>query len=278
MLKRFKMLTLVVSVVVLPCLVFAASHKVAVGDAVVSNTERTVTVPLEIANQDDFVAADIPLRFSEGVTLDKVSFKDTRVENFDLTVANIDNKEKTVVIGLVNQLSAERKAALTNGEGPVAYLTFTIDDPSLTEVVLEPTVMENPRHEMMFIYNELTENGPVGPRTEDPVFENLAFSLTGDTDSELPTEYALSQNYPNPFNPTTQISFSLPTPGNVSLEVYNVLGQKVTTLVDGNMGAGNHVVEWDGKNSAGVGVSSGVYFYRIATDNFVDTKKMMMLK
>ncbi|MBD3402205.1 T9SS type A sorting domain-containing protein [candidate division GN15 bacterium] len=276
--KRFKMLTLVVSVVVLPCLVFAASHKVAVGDAVVSNTERTVTVPLEIANQDDFVAADIPLRFSEGVTLDKVSFKDTRVENFDLTVANIDNKEKTVVIGLVNQLSAERKAALTNGEGPVAYLTFTIDDPSLTEVVLEPTVMENPRHEMMFIYNEITDNGPVGPRTEDPVFENLAFSLTGDTDSELPTEYALSQNYPNPFNPTTQISFSLPTPGNVSLEVYNVLGQKVTTLVDGNMGAGNHVVEWDGKNSAGVGVSSGVYFYRIATDNFVDTKKMMMLK
>ncbi len=274
--KRVNLITLVVALVIAPCLVFAAANKVAVGTAV-TMTDNTVTVPLEIANQDDFVAADIPLRFSEGVTLEAVSFEGTRVEYFDLAVSNIDNENNTVVIGLVNQLSAERKAALSEGTGPVAYLTFRIEDPSLTEITLEATEMENPRHQLMFIYNEITETGPVGPRREDPVFESVAFSLTGDN-AELPTEFALAQNYPNPFNPTTTISFSLPTPGAVSLEVFNVLGQKVTTLVDGDMAAGIHSIEWDGKNSAGVGVSSGVYFYRIATDNFVDTKKMMMLK
>lgn len=270
------MITLVVALVVMPCLVFAAANKVAIGT--VTTTDNTVTVPLEIANQDDFVAADIPLRFSEGVTLDRVSFEGTRVEYFDLAVSNIDNENNTVVIGLVNQLSPTKKASLSEGSGPIAYLTFKIDDPSITEVTLEKTELENPTHEMMFLYNEMTENGPVGPRREDPEFENIAFSLTGDTDAELPTEFELSQNYPNPFNPTTTISFSLPAAGNVSLEVFNVLGQKVRTLVDGDMTAGLHSVEWDGRNEGGVGVSSGVYFYRIATDNNVETKKMMMLK
>jgi hypothetical protein len=275
--NRVNLITLVVALIVMPCLVFAAANKVAVG-TVVTTTDNTVTVPLEIANQDDFVAADIPLRFPDGVTLEKVSFEGTRVEYFDLTVSNIDNQNNTVVIGLVNQLSAERKASLTKGTGPVAFLTFRIDDPTLTEVSLEATEMENPRHQMMFIYNPITENGPQGPIREDPVFETVTFSLVGETSAELPNEFALAQNYPNPFNPSTTISFSLPAPGQVSLEVFNVLGQKVRTLVDGDMTAGVHTVEWDGKNSAGAGVSSGVYFYRIAADNFSDTKKMMMLK
>ncbi|HVP06337.1 MAG TPA: FlgD immunoglobulin-like domain containing protein, partial [Candidatus Acidoferrum sp.] len=94
----------------------------------------------------------------------------------------------------------------------------------------------------------------------------------------LPQSYGLSQNYPNPFNPTTQISFALPKASQVELTVFNVLGQEVKTLVSGQMDAGSHTVVWDGTNSAGQSVSSGIYFYRISADQFSATKKMLMLK
>ncbi len=91
--------------------------------------------------------------------------------------------------------------------------------------------------------------------------------------SLIPTEYTLNQNYPNPFNPTTTISFSLPEASDVKLEVYNINGQVVTTLANSYFEAGVHTVSWDSKESA-----SGVYFYRINTNSFTETKKMLLLK
>ncbi|UCD63091.1 MAG: S8 family serine peptidase [Candidatus Zixiibacteriota bacterium] len=88
-----------------------------------------------------------------------------------------------------------------------------------------------------------------------------------------PTEYGLSQNYPNPFNPTTDISFSLPAPGHVSLEIYNIRGQKVTTLVDGFRSAGIHTVRWDASRLA-----SGIYLYRMKSGDYVEQRKMTLLK
>jgi hypothetical protein len=93
------------------------------------------------------------------------------------------------------------------------------------------------------------------------------------SESQLPTEFGLHQNYPNPFNPATELSFSLPTATHVTLEIYNVKGQKVTTLVNGSRSAGVHTVTWDGSSFA-----SGVYFYRLKTPEFVKTKKMMLMK
>ncbi len=94
----------------------------------------------------------------------------------------------------------------------------------------------------------------------------------------LPTAYSLSQNYPNPFNPTTQIRFALPQSGMVELKVYDVLGREVVTLINGEHNAGTYTVEWNGKNNYGAQVASGMYIYRIKSGNFVQTKKMMMLK
>jgi hypothetical protein len=101
---------------------------------------------------------------------------------------------------------------------------------------------------------------------------SLALNKAGDEET-LPTEYGLAQNHPNPFNPTTEISFALPVATSVKLEVFNIIGQKVTTLVDGFMDAGYHTVTWDANRSA-----SGVYFYKLQTDSFVDQKKMLLLK
>ena len=89
----------------------------------------------------------------------------------------------------------------------------------------------------------------------------------------LPTQFALHQNYPNPFNPSTEISFSLPEACAVRLEVYNVLGQRVASLVDGRMDAGAHTVTWDATE-----VSSGVYLYHLQAGEFSETRKMMLLK
>jgi PKD repeat protein len=93
------------------------------------------------------------------------------------------------------------------------------------------------------------------------------------TDNGLPSRYRLDQNYPNPFNPVTTIEFSLAQPGHAKLEVFNIAGQKVTTLVDQYLSSGEHVATWDGSN-----VSSGVYFYRLTTERRADTRKMILLK
>jgi glycosidase len=96
--------------------------------------------------------------------------------------------------------------------------------------------------------------------------------------TSVPNEISLYQNYPNPFNPTTQIRYDLSSHGFVSLKVYNMLGQKVRTLVNGLKPSGAHVVSWDGKNDSGVLLSSGVYFYSLQQGPNVITKKMLLVK
>jgi len=101
--------------------------------------------------------------------------------------------------------------------------------------------------------------------------------LTDGTDN-LPTSYALSQNYPNPFNPNTEIKFDIPVRSHVTLTVYNVLGQRVTTLVDKEMPPGSYVADWNSTSDNGKEVTSGVYFYKLEADDFIQTKKMLLLK
>ncbi|MCD4707734.1 MAG: T9SS type A sorting domain-containing protein [Candidatus Sabulitectum sp.] len=93
-----------------------------------------------------------------------------------------------------------------------------------------------------------------------------------------PSSFSL-QNYPNPFKPTTTISYQLSVSANVTLGIYNILGQKVRTLVDENQNAGEHFAIWDGRDSSGQPVSSGVYFYRLESENGTpETRRMMLLK
>ncbi|MBD3402666.1 T9SS type A sorting domain-containing protein [candidate division GN15 bacterium] len=94
----------------------------------------------------------------------------------------------------------------------------------------------------------------------------------------LPVDYELVQNYPNPFNPTTTISFTLPQKASVELTVYNVLGRKVSTLLSKDLPAGTHTVGWNGTDSHGEAVSSGVYFYRLTAGEAVLSRKMVLAR
>ena len=95
---------------------------------------------------------------------------------------------------------------------------------------------------------------------------------------QVPKAYGLSQNYPNPYNLQTQIAYQLPQSGLVLLKIYNIRGELVRTLVNEYKPAGYHTVSWDGKNGDGVAVSSGIYFYRLSSESFSATRKMVMLK
>lgn len=95
---------------------------------------------------------------------------------------------------------------------------------------------------------------------------------------ELPATFSLAQNYPNPFNPSTQISFSLPRTSDVRLDIYNILGQRVTRLVNEKLSAGDYVADWNGYDRAGRTVASGIYFYRLKAGDFVETRRMVLLK
>jgi hypothetical protein len=275
LLKHYRLITVIVAILMVPAVAFSA-NKFGPTTAV-AGTGNTVIVPLEIANENGVVAIDIPLRFSEGVTLKEVTFEGTRVEDFDLKLSRIDNVERTVIIGLIHQLSSTQKEPLAAGEGTIANLVFEVNDPTVTEIRLEKNVTASPAHDLVFVYNTRSEPGQVAFDEAHPVFEPISVALFGVAGS-LPTEFALAQNYPNPFNPTTEISFDLPRNSHVELNVFNILGQRVANLVSGEMDAGSHQISWDGTDSDGGSVASGIYFYRISADDFSSSKKMMLLK
>jgi hypothetical protein len=130
--------------------------------------------------------------------------------------------------------------------------------------------------------------------TVTPAYEITGFSLdgyevaiyefSGPTDDgsghgSLPyAGYRLGQNYPNPFNPSTTIMFDLPRAEYVKLDIFNIKGELVTTIIDQYMTGGRKEVSWTATDSGGRAVSSGVYCYRLVSGDFVQTKKMVLLK
>ena len=131
--------------------------------------------------------------------------------------------------------------------------------------------MDSKQNNYVYIYNHLTNAWKFSMNI-------LGANLKKEGDVEnasvnLPTAYGLDQNYPNPFNPSTEIRYQLPSDGHVKLEIYDVIGNLVTTLIDQEMNAGYHSVNWNAS-----GLSSGIYFYRISSSDFLATKKLILMK
>lgn len=110
-------------------------------------------------------------------------------------------------------------------------------------------------------------NAPDMGAFESPYTEGI------EEDQIIPEKFALHHPYPNPFNPTTTIEFSLPNSGLVSLNVYDILGRKVETILNQHMDAGTHKLQWDASN-----VPTGIYFVSMVSGNFTQTRKVMVLK
>jgi hypothetical protein len=116
-----------------------------------------------------------------------------------------------------------------------------------------------------------------GQSAVDLFVDNVSLKYVSETSIDRPNQppvnYKLYANYPNPFNPTTNITYQLSKTSHVDLSLYNILGQKVVTLVKENQRAGYHQVEWNA-----IGFASGIYYYRIETAGFQDVKKMILLR
>ena len=117
----------------------------------------------------------------------------------------------------------------------------------------------------------LSESGEI-------ILDGAVHGLTLKEESQIPADYSLSQNYPNPFNPETEIRFSIPEENEVSIVIYDIIGKEVNRIVHSFMKPGIHKVVWDGTSSTGAQVGSGIYFYRIDAGNYINQKKMMLIR
>jgi hypothetical protein len=116
-----------------------------------------------------------------------------------------------------------------------------------------------------------------GGRIDMGAYENQNVIVNAD-ENLIPLFTRLNQNYPNPFNPTTTINYSLKENSKVSINIYNIKGQKVKQLVSDQLSEGQHSVIWNGTDNNGKSVSSGIYFYKLKTENYEKTKKMILLR
>lgn len=175
--------------------------------------------------------------------------------------------------------------ATDNSTGSVAGYGVTNTDGSFTVAELAPGSYTVTVDKVDYSSTSSATASPTyDPTTGAAVTSTVSLSVdavvtdVSPAQSAVPTNYVLAQNYPNPFNPTTQILFAIPQNERVTLSIYNVLGQRIATLVDGMLVQGTHVVTWNGRDGRGMQLPSGVYFYTLNASGFAASKKMLMLK
>lgn len=270
----------------------ALSDSVAIGDAAVDLTDPQInrfSLPIFASNTQGVRAIALPLHFADGqTTLDSASFTGGRAEFADIKLFLRLSTPGDFLILLGFALAP----ALPPGQGDIGRLYFSTHgvlpqavDTLVVDSTSVPNATGDPRMPRTLSVSYLVENG-ANPLILNPAFKkgmailkNAQQTAVGDGNAgNRPRSFGLAQNYPNPFNPQTAIAFSLPQATEVRLEVFNLLGRSVATLVEGPMSAGTHTVVWDGRDRSGRTVSSGIYLYRLKAGNYVETKKMLFLK
>lgn len=196
---------------------------------------------------------------------------------FDFEVVNRYTLPQSIfVVRTINDLPPNWISALCFGENCFAPFVDSVatESPLLPGDTLIASLHVTP------LINEGTANVQIQVASErDPddrgVIDYTAIATTTsiENEGEQPNEYFLAQNYPNPFNPSTKISYGIQEAGVVNLKVYNILGSEVATLVNEHKPAGNFEVNFESNH-----LSSGIYIYRLVTNNFSETRKMILEK
>ncbi len=273
---------LVFSLILIPMVVSAAMAQYPVLesdtlwiDSVAVKAGEQAEINIWYKNAGPVKATDVALLLHDNdLLIDSVSFDGSRFDTLGLNITEIDTAQAIVRFGNINLLSS----AVSPGTGLLAKIFVTIPVDHTAEVIPIDTITVFPDNEGALFFVDSTNAGFQPIYIKGYLDIDLATGVETDTDLPMPTEFDLKQNYPNPFNPTTRIAFAVPRQGHVRLDVFNLLGQKVRTLVDEDLPAGNHSVEFDGTDNYGSPVASGIYFYRITTADDTDSKKMLLLK
>jgi hypothetical protein len=228
------------------------------GRFVQNNTDRKLAVDVQLKDVTDLKGYGIQVNYDPTVLefINATDAGDTFLKSGDRSAdifAVLDHKQET---GELYIASAITQGNSVSGAGTLGTLTFRLLDPNRqdTDIHIAQGILFNP-----------TLDG------------FMAINL-GDRFSLIPTEFALEHNFPNPFNPETTLRYAIPNAGQVTLSIYNVLGQEVVQLVNAEQMPGFYAISWNGKNALGHTVASGVYLYRIQAGDFHQTHKMLLLK
>ena len=149
---------------------------------------------------------------------------------------------------------------------------------SVSSNSLDPMLNVTSQDEAVFTYYVHASDEENEVASDSGHFVLSSSSLSTSNEDIVPETFALHQNYPNPFNPITSIRYDLPVGGLVNITVYDMMGRIVKTLVNSIQTAGFRSVKWDATNNNHQTVSAGLYIYSIYSDNYIDTKKMILLK
>jgi hypothetical protein len=223
-----------------------------------------------ISINDDWFVDNIYLGLPTGlavVSMDSLVFDTTQVGSM--------KDESLWVVNMGFDSLRVSNILLTNSVFGVNVTSFALGVGDSQEVVVSFSPTQNGVESGLL---RMLSDG-AGQDTLDVYLEGEGVGVVGIVGGEsLPRRFEVSQNYPNPFNPVTAIHYELPRASEVSLSVYNLLGQKVRTLVSGYQAAGRYNVEWQGNNDSGIPVSSGVYIYRFEAGDYQRTLKMILMK
>lgn len=245
---------------------------------------QPVGVPVYLGGSDTaFTGFRIPLRYnSADLTPDSVSLVGSIVHPDMVPWVSVDADSQHIGLTVLPPFSSTVPEVAVDS-GLLATFWFTvspeagsqailIDSLNTVDSVFAPQFVLILRR-LEFVPASDSISYPVTPQFTAGQVLVLSTDVADDADPVVPLSYELNQNYPNPFNPSTTISFSLPRASEVTLQVFNVLGQTVETIHSGTLGAGEHKVVWEAD-----GYPSGVYFYRLASKSGVMTRKMILLK
>ena len=272
--------TVLAGLVVLALVLLTSSALADCGDplryeVVPSKTANTMQVKLYMDNETGMAGASVPLSFASvgsDVVCERIDFEGSRVAHFNL-YPQIDNQNKRILIGMIRALDENISDVLPAGSGLIATLHFSSNSRSVPELKLAAWPLS--AGELNFDMVDAKGSSICRKKAETPI--PITFG-TSEVEEVQTAPFEVKGNYPNPFNPETIIKFHLPQASPVTLKVYNILGQAVSTLVDEPLSAGDHSIMWDGKNAQGRDVASGVYFYRINAGGFESIQKMTLLR
>lgn len=245
-------------------------------DSIMAAPGQTASVNIYGYNPKPLDTVNLALSYSSNSLIYKTTaFSDTRGELAQSKIVLVNSGLRQLLI----TLTFSSEYPLPPGSGELATLVFDIDPTAQDETVIIDSASYVGSQPLEF---SLTDDyggvtfapyftpGRIDIKTTSPVADANELAL--------PIQYSLAQNVPNPFNPNTVISYELPQASEVTLNVYNVLGQKVRTLVDRFMPAGRHDVIFDGRADNSSILASGVYFYRLKADEFHKSHKMVLIK
>ena len=213
-------------------------------------SEKGIKIPVSIDDMSGVLGAYMSISY-DASKLKVVGVSPSEMMSPFMFQSNIDGDEVRIAFASADGLE---------GSGDIVYIEFEI----------LPGVVDNLGDDLIRVADVQLNEGLI-----PPVIEQTELSLD---QYAIPETHSFSQNYPNPFNPETVIHYDLPVRGRVDISVFNMMGQKVATLVDGEMDAGSHSVVWNAKDSNGENLASGVYLYRMETDGFVQTRKLILMR